>query len=219
MPGPQAKRRKLPIPALSAMSYRFVAPRWWWRRDHHIICHGATTMLVLGLVVSVFGIGFFCWLTFTLIIHALPFVVGLSAGLAAFHAGAGVIGAPVVGVVVGALTLFMGRIAFASARSLILRAAIALLYAVPAAIAGYHAILGLSQIGMSSLLWREGFAWIGALFIGATAWARIAIFTELPSSRPGGASGESSAPRADARNASGLSRPRHRRGWRRLAEE
>ncbi len=43
-------------------------------------------MLVLGLILSVFGIGFFCWLIFTLIVYALPFVVGLTAGMAAFAA-------------------------------------------------------------------------------------------------------------------------------------
>ena len=42
-------------------------------------------MLVLGLILSVFGIGFFCWLIFTLIVYAVPFVVGLTAGMAAFH--------------------------------------------------------------------------------------------------------------------------------------
>jgi hypothetical protein len=133
-------------------------------------------MLVLGLIFSVFGIGFFCWLIFTLIVYAVPFVVGLTAGMAAFHSGAGVIGALVVGVAVAALTLFGGQVAFASVRSFALRAAIALLYAVPAAIAGYHAVLGLSQIGVPSLLWREVFAWIGALLIGGTAWARMSLF-------------------------------------------
>ena len=113
-------------------------------------------MLVLGLILSVFGIGFFCWLIFTLIVYALPFVVGLTAGMAAFHSGAGVIGALVVGVAVGALTLFVGQVAFASVRSFVLRAAIALLYAVPAAIAGYHAVLGLSQIGVPSLALARG---------------------------------------------------------------
>jgi len=92
------------------------------------------------------------------------------------HTGAGVIGALIVGVAVGALTLFVGQVAFASVRSFVLRAAIALLYAVPAAIAGYHAVLGLSQIGVPSLLWREVFAWTGALFIGGTAWARMSLF-------------------------------------------
>ena len=116
-------------------------------------------MLVLGLILSVFGIGFFCWLIFTLIVYALPFFVGLTAGMAAFHGGAGVIGATCrrrrrwrAHLVRRADRIRLGPL------PLILRAAIALLYAVPAAIAGYHAVLGLSQIGVPSLLWREAFA-------------------------------------------------------------
>ncbi|MGB7642357.1 MAG: hypothetical protein WBL82_13815, partial [Terriglobales bacterium] len=57
----------------------------------------ATTMLVIGLILSMFGIGLFCWLIFTLAVYALPFFVGLTAGMAAFHGGAGVIGALLVG--------------------------------------------------------------------------------------------------------------------------
>jgi hypothetical protein len=142
-----------------------------------IIVTEATTMLVIGLILSVFGIGLFCWLIFTLAVYALPFFVGLTAGMAAFH-GAGVIGALLVGIVAGALTLGVGQIAFAVVRSLPLRAAIAAAFAIPAAIAGYHAVLGLSQIGVPSLIWREVFAWIGAIFISGTAWARM---TSLPS--------------------------------------
>ena len=112
-------------------------------------------MLVIGLIVSMFGIGLFCWLIFTLAVYALPCFVGLTAGLAALHGGAGAIGALLVGIVAGALTLAIGQIAFAVVRPLILRAAIAAAFAVPAAIAGYHAVLGLSQIGVPSLIWRE----------------------------------------------------------------
>jgi hypothetical protein len=54
-----------------------------------------------------------------------------------------------------------------------------LLYAVPAGIGGYHAVLGLSHIGVPSLLWRGVFAGIGALLIGATAWARMSLFVPL----------------------------------------
>jgi hypothetical protein len=50
-------------------------------------------MLVIGLILNVFGIGLFCWLIFTLAVYALPFFVGLSAAMAAFHSGAGVVGA------------------------------------------------------------------------------------------------------------------------------
>lgn len=32
-------------------------------------------MLILGIILSVFAIGFFCWLLFTLAVYALPFLV------------------------------------------------------------------------------------------------------------------------------------------------
>ena len=41
---------------------------------------------------------------------------------------------------------------------------------------------------MPSLVWREVFAWIGAVFIGGTAWARMTVFAEPLPLRPGGAS-------------------------------
>jgi hypothetical protein len=148
----------------------------------------ASTMLVIGLILSMFGIGLFCWLIFTLAVYALPFFVGLTAGMAAFHSGSGVIGALVVGTVAGALTLGIGQVAFAVVRPVALRAVIAAAFAVPAAIAGYHAVLGLSQIGVPSLVWREVFAWIGAIFIGGTAWARMAVFAEPLPLRSSGAS-------------------------------
>jgi hypothetical protein len=143
-------------------------------------------MLVIGLILSMLGVGLFCWLIFTLAVYALPFFVGLTVDSAAFHGGAGVIGALFVGIVAGALTLAIGQIAFAVVRPLILRAAIAAAFAVPAAIVGYHAVLGLSQIGVPSLMWREVSAWIGAIFIGGVAWARMTALAEPLPPRPGG---------------------------------
>jgi len=133
-------------------------------------------MIVIGLILGVFGIGFFCWLLFTLAIYALPFFAGLTAGLAAFHGGAGVLGALVVGAAAGIATLIAGQLAFAATRSIIIRAAVALLFAVPASVAGYHATLGLAEIGMPSQGWREAFAIIGAIVVGGMAWGRMTLF-------------------------------------------
>jgi hypothetical protein len=36
----------------------------------------------------------------------------------------------------------------------------------------------MSQLGVPSLVWREIFACLGAIFIGGTAWTRLTIFTE-----------------------------------------
>jgi len=133
-------------------------------------------MIIVGIILSVFGIGFFCWLLFTLAVYALPFFAGLSAGLAAFHSGSGVIGALIVGGLAGGATLAIGQIVFATVRTPLIRAAIGLLYAVPAAIAGYHATLGLAHIGMPSEAWREAFAVVGAVLVGGTAWGRMFLF-------------------------------------------
>jgi hypothetical protein len=112
-------------------------------------------MIIVSFVSIVVGVAFFCWLLYTLAAYALPFFAGLSAGLAAFHSGSGVIGSIIVGVLAGGATLAIGQIVFAMVRVPLLRAVIGLLYAVPAAIAGYHATLGLAHIGVPSEGWRE----------------------------------------------------------------
>ena len=145
----------------------------------------AETSTMIGLVLGVFGIGFLCWALFTLAVYALPCFAGVTAGLAAFHSGAGVIGAIIVGVIAGVLTLGAGQAAFAVARSPFIRAAIALLFAAPAAVAGYHATLGLAQIGVPSAGWREAFAIIGAILAAGTAWGRMTLLADpLPTSWP-----------------------------------
>jgi len=61
--------------------------------------------------------------------------------LSAYHSGSGEFGAFVVGPIAGALTLAAGLIAVASFRSPVIRTAIALVSAVPAAIAGITRLL------------------------------------------------------------------------------
>ena len=94
-------------------------------------------MIVIGILLGIAGIGFFCWLPFTLAVYALPCFAGMTAGLAAFHSGSGVVGALVFGVLAGGATLAIGQIVFATVRTPLIRAVIGLLYAVPASIAGY----------------------------------------------------------------------------------
>ena len=156
-------------------------------------------MLIIGLVLSFVGLGFVCWLLFTLAVYALPFFVAMTAGLAAYHSGSGVIGALVVGILAGGATLALGQIAFATVRTPLLRAAIGFLFAVPAAIAGYHATLGLAHIGVPSEGWREAFAVLGAILIGGTAWARMTLYVPQQVG-PSGAGGPASLQLAGATN-------------------
>ena len=133
-----------------------------------------TAMIVVGLALSFFGIGFLCWLMFTLAVYATPFFVGVTAALAAFNHGAGAIGALIVGLAASVVTLVSSQAAIAAAKSTPIRRALALAFATPAAIAGFHATLGLAQIGVSSEIWRDLFAFMGGIAIGCTAFVRLA---------------------------------------------
>lgn len=140
-------------------------------------------MLVLGIILSVFAIGFFCWLLFTLAVHALPLFVGLTAAFAAYHHGYGVLGSGLAAVVAAAAVLALGQLLFALVRTPLLRAAIALLFAAPAAIAGYYATLGIAHLCIAPGAVSQILAIIGAAMVGGTAWSRMALFVSPETNR------------------------------------
>lgn len=131
-------------------------------------------MLAAGIVLSIAGLGFFCWLLFTLAIYALPTFVAFAAGLASFHSGAGVVGAITVGLLVGGAISAFGQFVFAATRTS-LRAIVGLVYAVPAAIAGYQVSFALAGLSMPGSVWQAAFTAIGAVVSGCTAFSRLAL--------------------------------------------
>ena len=128
-------------------------------------------MAALAILV---GIGFVCWLLYGAAIHTLPFLVGAFVGLRAEQAGAGPVGGIMLGIGAGALVLVVGRAAFAQARGPVLRVAIALVFAAPAALAGYSATSMLFGLTSTSEGWCEAFSILGAIAIGAIAWQKLA---------------------------------------------
>jgi hypothetical protein len=136
---------------------------------------GATTMIIIGILLNIAGLGMLCWAMFRLAVHALPFFVGMMAGLAALQTGAGPFGAFVVGIIFGALALVAGQLAFSVARSATFRLLVGLLFALPAAVAGYQLSLGFAHFGLVSEGWRQVFALIGAITVGGTAWTRMGM--------------------------------------------
>jgi hypothetical protein len=145
-------------------------------------------MAIIGLVLSIFGLGAICWLLFSLAVYALPFCVGMTIAFAALHGGSGVVIAFGAGALAAGITLAFGRIAFAAARPPFIRAIIGLLYAVPAALAGYHLSYGLGGISMTDEGWRAAFALVGAGLIGVTAFSRMALVAPPAAWRGSGAS-------------------------------
>jgi hypothetical protein len=141
-------------------------------------------MIGIGIFFSVVGLGYLCWALFDLIVYALPAIVGVTAGFAAFHSGAGVLGAIIVAPIAGGFTLGVAQAALETYRSPKIRTSIALLFAVPAAWVGYMLTLGLAQLGVASLAWQQAFALFGSMVVGATAWERM--MQQIPPGPPGG---------------------------------
>lgn len=135
-------------------------------------------MLALGLVLNTLGIGLFCWAIFALAVYALPFFVALSFGMTALQSGAGIVGALLLGMASGSLTLIICRTAVAVARSSTLRTVIATAFAAPATVAGYHLLRAVWEIGMPSSPWSVVFACLGAALVGGTAWTRVTVFAK-----------------------------------------
>ncbi|HEY8065380.1 MAG TPA: hypothetical protein VIF40_11755 [Methylosinus sp.] len=136
-------------------------------------------MIIFGPLLVIAGIGFFCWLLFTLAVFALPFYAGLTVGAWAFHTGAGWLGGAIVGAIAAGLTFGVGQLALAFVPWTWLRLAIVLVYAAPATVAGYYATHGIAQMAMQSATWQTIFSLVGAVAVGVTALVRIAG-TALP---------------------------------------
>lgn len=130
--------------------------------------------MFVSAILSVLGLGFMVYVLFALAVYALPFFIAVTVGMHVYDSEAGLVAAFVSAFLAGGATLVAGQIAFATIKSVPVRLAIGALYAAPAGIAGYHVIKGLSEIGGAGETWTLVFAWIGALVVGATAWARAA---------------------------------------------
>ena len=141
-------------------------------------------MIVLGILLSIAAICFFCWLLFTLAVFALPFFVGMSAGTWAYHTGAGWLGAILVGLTAAGLTLGLGQILLMTIRPLWARLLIALAFVAPAVFAGYHATHGILKHTMPSETWQMTFSVIGAIAVGVTAFTRVAGMAATDRSSP-----------------------------------
>jgi hypothetical protein len=103
-------------------------------------------MIIIGIVLSFVGLVYLCWLLFALAVQALPFFAGVTVGFAAYHSGSGPVAAIIIGVVAGSVALVLGQVAFTRLRLPLMRAALALLFAVSAAVARCHAGRGLAQL-------------------------------------------------------------------------
>jgi hypothetical protein len=130
--------------------------------------------MVAVMLMGVAAIVLLCIAAYTLATYALPFMLGLAAARFAYHTGAGLIGAGFVGLVAGAVAFGLLVFLFETLRPPILRLAVALVFAIPAAIAGYALIHGITREAVPSEIWRQIFCIIGGLVVGVSALMRLA---------------------------------------------
>lgn len=130
--------------------------------------------MIAMIVVTVMLTGMMCVLAYMLAIYALPFMLALAATRFAYGTGAGWLGAGIVGLVAGVASFGILTFLFAILRALIVRIALALIFAVPAAVAGYALVHGVTGEAVPSPAWRQIFCLAGGALVGAAAAMRLA---------------------------------------------
>lgn len=130
--------------------------------------------MIAVMLMSVALIAGLCVLAYTLAVYALPFMLGVEAARFAYGTGSGLIGAGLVGLIAGAAAYGLLVFVFASLRSPILRLIVALVFAAPAAVAGYALVHGVTREAVPSEVWRQIFCIIGGGFVGVSALMRLA---------------------------------------------
>jgi hypothetical protein len=124
-------------------------------------------------MLSVVLIGAMCALAYTLATYALPFLFAVTVTRLAFATGAGFVGAGIVGLFAGVAAYGLLAYLFATLRSCSLRLAIALMFATPAAIAGYALLHGITREAIPSEIWRQIFCLVGGIFVGLSALSKL----------------------------------------------
>lgn len=130
--------------------------------------------MIAVMLMSVILIGVLCLVAYALATHALPLMLGLTAARFAYDTGSGLVGAGVVGLIAAAVAVRVFSALFAMLRSPILRLVVALVFAAPAAMAGYALVHGVTHEAISSAVWRQVFCIIGGAFVGISALMRLA---------------------------------------------
>jgi hypothetical protein len=136
--------------------------------------------MLFAVLFNFAGLGLLCWLLYALAVDAVAVFAALSVGLATFRSGGGLIGAATLSLIAGVAIVALARYCAGATRSRPAQLLVTLLYAVPAAVAGYQVSDAFVSLGGASEHWRVTFALLGSLVVAATARARLHAF--LPAS-------------------------------------
>lgn len=106
--------------------------------------------MVAVMLMSVALVAMLSVLAHTLAVYALPFMLGSAAAQFAYQTGSGLIGAGLVGLFAAGVAFGILALLFDTLRSPILRLIVALIFAAPAAIAGYALVYGVTREAVPS---------------------------------------------------------------------
>lgn len=136
--------------------------------------------MVAVMFMSVALVALLCILAYTLAIYALPFMLGLTAAQFAYQTGSGLVGAGLVGLFSAGVAFGVLAVLFETIRSPVIRLIVALVFAVPAAVAGYALVYGVTKEAVPSEIWRQIFCIVGGACVGIAAWLRLAAGVGQP---------------------------------------
>ena len=128
--------------------------------------------MLIGLALVIVAVFLCCALLFRLSVHALPLLVASAAASATYRADHGLIAALAAAALAGIATIALAQIALGLARSNHARAAIGLIFALPAALAGYHAVHGIAAATMPASIWQIAVSLLGAGVIATASWTQ-----------------------------------------------
>lgn len=143
-------------------------------------------MLILALLGTTVALGALIALIARMATIALPLFVAITIGTLLFKQGYDLGTAPVIAFMAGVLTLIGGQIAFAATRSTVIRITVALLFVVPAGLAGYSVAHGVMGLGTTSETVRTVAGIVGSIGTGWTAFVRLMarVPTATPDNQP-----------------------------------
>ncbi|WP_298196671.1 hypothetical protein [Novosphingobium sp.] len=154
-----------------------------------------TFLLILGAVAGLYMLA----LLFRLASYALPVYTGIGCAFLLLRHDYGHLAAIAGGLSAGISTLLLGQYLIALVRSPLLRSGIALLFAIPAAIAGFQAAHALGSLATDDGALLAVFGSIAALATSFSAWRSVTMprhDTPVPANTDDSVSGHAYAGRA-----------------------
>lgn len=128
--------------------------------------------MLIGLALVIVAIFLCCALLFRLSIYALPMFVAFLAGSATYSSDNGILAALAAAGVAAIVLLAAAQLALAFAKTDLTRVVIGIVFAVPAAVAGYHAVHGIAAATMPTGAWQIVVSMLGAVIVATASWAQ-----------------------------------------------